>query len=86
MLGGKKSAAEGGSNAESVEEIVGDHDSLNVLRIAVAGHVVFGAAPEGLVAGDFLEGLRMALKFFVGADIVGDARESAGAVIASEPD
>ena len=39
-----------------------------------------------LVAGDFLKRLRVAPKFFVGADIVGDAGESASAVIAGEPD
>jgi len=85
VLFGKKRAAECGSDAEGVEEIVGDHNGLNVLRIAVAGHVVFAAAPEGLVAGDFLEGLRVALEFFEGANVVRGAGEAAFAVIACEP-
>ena len=72
--------------AESVKEIVGDHDGLHVLRIAVTGHVVFGAAPEGLVAGDFLEGLRVAREFFVGTDVIGGAGKAAFAVVAGEPD
>lgn len=86
MLSGEKGAAEHGVDPESVKEIVGDHDGLHVLRIAVTGHVVFGAAPEGLVAGDFLEGLRVAREFLVGADVIGGARKPAFAVVAGEPD
>lgn len=82
----KKGAAENGSDAEGAKEIIGDHDGLNVLRITVAGHVEFGAAPETLVGGDFLEGLGVAGILFEGADVVGGAGESADAAIAGEPD
>ena len=58
--------ADGGLNAERGEEIIGDFNSGQLFGFAYAGEFVLERTIEGLVAGEGLEGLVVALVFPIG--------------------